>query len=243
MDRSVLAAGLLVFLAAAAALPQRSIDFDTTRPLKPGETLVVGFLGGWERWNDPRRGVRRTVLRLRAIPGISAESVENHKRHKANRIIIDAFDANRDGRLDLQERRAASIILFGQSLGGAAAVRTARDLDRMGIRVLLTVQVDSVGPADSVIPPNVAEAVNFFQRESWPLVGEKAIRAADPVRTRILGNFEYSYKNAKVYFPTEPWRVLGGSHAKMEQDPELWLSVERLISKAHSRDSVSLAGR
>jgi hypothetical protein len=242
MDRSV-AVCLLGFLAAGPALPQRPSDFDTPRPLKPGEMLVVGFLGGWERWNDPRRGVRRTVLSLRGIPGIRAESVENHKRHRALRLIVDAFDRDRNGRLDPPERRSASVILFGQSLGGAAVVRTARELDRMGIRVLLTIQVDSVGPAGSVIPPNVAEAVNFFQRESWPLVGEKAIRAADPARTSILGNFEYSYKNAKVYFPTEPWRVLGGSHAKMEQDPELWLSVQRLISEAHSRDSVTLAGR
>jgi hypothetical protein len=233
------AAFLLLALVAAPAGSQKLSDFAAPRPLPPGATLVIGFLGGWERWDDARRGVRRTVLHLREGPGLYAESVENHKRRRALDLIRDAFDTDGNGRLDAREASAARVILFGQSLGGAAVVHTARDLEKMGVPVLLTVQVDSVGRADALIPANVAAAVNFFQHEAWPLAGQAAIRAADPGRTRILGNFEYRYKGRQFVFPGEPWRVLGGSHAKMEQDAGLWAVVARHIRQAASPGPVS----
>jgi hypothetical protein len=226
---------LLMAVTAATAAAQRLKDFDTPRPLPRGDTLVIGFLGGWERWNDPRRGVRQTALALRTIPRMHAETIGNHNRKRALQLIREGFDFNGNGRLDPHEARDARLVLYGQSMGGGAAVLTARDLRKLGVPVLLTVQVDSVGRRDAVIPDNVAAAANFFQRESWPLVGQKTIRAEDPRKTRILGNYQYSYKDAKAFFPAEPWRALGGSHAKMEQDPELWGRVMELIVQAASR--------
>ena len=63
--------------------------------------------------------------------------------------------------------------------------------------------------------------------------GESEIRAADPSRTQILGNFRMVY----YFHPMDPsasWvrRKLGGSHAKMETDPLLWMQVEQLILNA-----------
>ncbi len=193
------------------------------------DTLVVGFLGGIDNPNDPRRGVTQTVRALETLPRVHAMAVSHHNRKHAIKLIREALDANHNGRLEPDEIREARVTLFGQSLGGSATVKAARDLQRLGVPVLLTVQVDSVGNGDAVIPANVAAAVNFFQRESWPLVGRKSIRAQDPSRTRIIGNYEYFYKDSKVVFPGEPWRALGGSHAKMEQDPELWARVAALI--------------
>ena len=80
--------------------------------------------------------------------------------------LFSLLDTNHDGVLSADEKSRARIILFGHSWGAAAAVMLARDLRREGIPVLLTVQVDSVAKMwqnDSIIPDNVAEAVNFYQ--------------------------------------------------------------------------------
>ena len=169
---------------------QRLADLTTPTPLPPGATLVVGFLGGYESWNDPHRGVRQLVLRLRGRPGVYAESISNHRRGVALSLIRRALDSNGNGRLDADERARARVILFGQSWGGAAAIETAQELDRLGVPVLLTAQVDSVGMHDGVIPANVRAAVNFYQHDPLTIQGRGAIRAADPARTAILGNFE-----------------------------------------------------
>jgi hypothetical protein len=80
------------------------------------------------------------------------------------------------------------LILYGQSFGGAAVVKLARELEVMGVPVLLTVQVDSVGRGDGIIPANVARAANLFQRNGLFIRGEPKIRAQDPSRTTIIGN-------------------------------------------------------
>jgi pimeloyl-ACP methyl ester carboxylesterase len=144
----------------------------------------------------------------------------------ALQLICAAFDAS--------ERAHARIILYGQSLGGGAVVNLARKLQTLGIPVLLTVQVDSVGLSDSVIPANVVAAANLFQRDGPPIMGRRRIRAADPTRTRIEGNFQYHYRFKTIDLSTASWRrkVLGGTHTKMELDPEVWAQVEGLIRGA-----------
>lgn len=218
-----------------ALLPAQTLkDLRTPVPLPSNATLVVGFLGGFEHWNDPQRGIRKLVLSLRDQPGVFAESVGNHHRRVALRFILKALDRNRDGRLDPEECRQARVILVGQSWGGAAAIATARDLDRLGVPVLLTAQIDSVGTHDGVIPPNVAAAVNFYQHDPLTIRGRSEIRAADASQTRIIGNFPSSYLMRSIDKSQAAWarRTLGGSHAKMELDPEIWLRVRRYIDDA-----------
>ena len=216
---------------AAGAAGQRLRDFTTPLPLPPGSTLVVGFLGGFERWNDPHRGVRKLALRLRAanIPGLYVETVENHRRRAAMTLIRRAIADNRQG---------ARIILYGQSWGGASVIKTARDLEKWDVPVLLTVQVDSVGAHDAVIPANVRAAANFYQRDPFTAIhGRTEIRAADPARTEILGNFRFSYILHDVDQSDASWarRKFGGSHNKMELDPAVWDRVEQLIRDAAER--------
>jgi len=227
---------LLMVFGCTISCAQRLSDMTTPVPLPPGSTLVIGFLGGYEPWNDEHRSVRRLVLSLRQRPGVYAESISNHRRRVALSLIRRALDTNRNGRLETQEKAAARIILFGQSWGGAAAIKTARDLERLGIPVLLTVQVDSVGVSDRVIPANVHAAVNFYQHDPLTIQGRTKIQAADPARTAILGNFEESYLHRSVDESNAslPRRVFGGSHAKMELDPAVWNEVERYISDAIS---------
>ena len=199
-------------------------------PMRAGDALILGFLGAWERWDDEHRGVRKLALRLRS-QGLHVETVSNHKRGVALKLIRQALDANRDGRLSDTERSSVHLILYGQSLGGLAVVKLARKLESMHVPVLLTIQIDSVGLSDVTIPKNVAQAANLHQQSPFSLRGQDVIRAADPNRTRIIENRRFEYS---VLFPTdrpETWarRRLGGGHAQMEADPAVWAHVENLI--------------
>jgi hypothetical protein len=99
--------------------------------------------------------------------------------------------------------------------------------------VLLTIQVDSVakiGQNDTVIPANVAQAVNFYQTKGL-LHGRPEIRAADPARTEIIGNFRFEYRTNPLACAEYPWfdRVFVKSHTEIECDPIVWTQVEDLI--------------
>jgi len=216
---------------------QRLYDMVTPTPLPPGTTLVIGFLGGYERWDDEHRSIRQLTLKLRNRPGVYAESIANHNRAVSLKLIRRALDTNRNGKLDPDERARARVILYGQSWGGAAAIATAEDLDKLGVPVLLTVQVDSVGIHDQMIPANVLAAVNYYQHDPLTIQGRQQIRAADPAKTRILGNFAATYTRRSIDETNASWarRTFGGSHAKMELDPAIWSQVERYIVDAISR--------
>lgn len=225
----------LALIATSRLAAQRLADFTAPQPLPAGGVLIVGFLGGFERWNDEERGIRKVALDLRSagLSNVFVETVGNHRRRTALKLIRRALDSNRNGRLEPEEAQSAKVILYGQSWGGAAVVKTARDLNRRGVPVLLTVQVDSVGLRDGLIPPNVRSAANFFQADLLTIRGQTEIRAADPARTTILGNFQFTY----YFHPMDPdasWvrRKFGGSHAKMELDPMIWAQVKQLILDA-----------
>lgn len=232
---------LVVFIAltAAFALPlsaQRMTDFTAPAPLPPGSTLIIGFLGGVEKWNGEYHRVRMLALDLRErnLRGVYVETVENHHRGRAIALIKKALDQNGDGRLDENERHSVSIILYGHSMGGAAVVKAARELEKMGVPVALTVQIDSVGVSDAVIPSNVARAANLYQREGKLIRGRTVIRAEDPQKTQILGNFLYTYRGKYVEMSNLPWyhKVVPSVHMKMERDPEVWAKVEFFILDA-----------
>ncbi len=218
---------------AAAARGQRYQDFTTPAPLKEGDVLIIGFMGGRESWDNDKRGVRKLALKLRAmnLPGVHVETVENKKRRLALELIRNAFDRDRDGRLDERERSSARLVVYGQSFGGAAVVKFARQLKEMGVPVLLTVQVDSVGRGDKVIPSNVRRAANLFQRDGLLIKGEREIRAEDPTRTTIIGNFKFDYGGKEIDLSEVSWlkRLFQAAHTKMDHDPEVWALVERTI--------------
>ncbi len=180
------------------------------------------------------------MLKLRAQNGVFAESLSNHNQKTALKFILRALDTNRDGKLDITERARARIILLGQSWGGAATIDVARELDRLGVQVLLTAQVDSVGLRDQVVPRNVRAAVNFYQRDPLTIEGRNEIRAADSSKTAILGNFEETYVRHPIdarNASNSSWArsTFGGSHARLELDPAIWNSVEQYISEAISK--------
>ena len=212
---------------------QRYHHLSTPTPLSQRHFLVLGFMGGREPWDNEKRGVRKLALRLRSLSlsGVYVETIENKKRDLALELIRRAFDHNQNGILDPQEKNRAQLILYGQSFGGAAVVKLARQLEKMKFPVLLTVQVDSVGIGDEVIPSNVGRAANLFQGNGIIIRGESSIHPEDPKKTEILGNFEFDYTQKKIDISEVSWfkRLFRTAHTKMDFDPEVWEKVEELI--------------
>ena len=231
----VLLALISLTLQGACIFPrgQRYSHFTTPTPIDRGQILILGFMGGREPWNNDDRYVRKLALKLRSLndPRLSIETIENTKRSLAIELIIRAFDRDRDGKLDQLERSSGRLILYGQSFGGAAVVKLARQLKEMDIPVLLTVQVDSVGRDDSKIPSNVARAANLFQSNGWFIRGEPEIRAEDPARTEITGNFKFDYSHSSIDISGVPFmkKAFRVAHTRMEYDPAVWAKVENLI--------------
>lgn len=234
--------GLLAMATILSADSRRQTfeDFVTPLPLKPGETLVLGIVGGWERWDNPGRCIRRTAvyLKRRQLPGVHVETVENHSLDLAERLIREAFDFDGNGTLTREEARRARLILFGQSLGGRATLRLARTIEAWGITVQLAVVVDAYGRDSYVVPANVRAAANYFQRDQFMVKGASEIRTADPRKTRILLNRQVTYegKAPPTEFVEESFlrRTFMGSHLILEFDLALWREVEDLIADAAS---------
>jgi hypothetical protein len=231
-------AGVLLLVSSGGCLlrGQRYNTFTTRTPLEQNEILILGFIGGREPWNNDRYCVRRLALKLRSmnLPDVHIETVENKKRSLAIELITNALDRNHDGKLDQQERASAQLILYGQSFGAAAVVKLARQLKEIGVPVLLTVQVDSIGREDAIIPSNVASAANLFQRNGWFIRGEPEIRAEEPTKTTIIGNFKYDYSHSKIDISRVSWlkKSFRIAHTRMEHDADAWGKVEELIVSA-----------
>lgn len=235
---TVCAVGVLLLVSCNACLSrgQRYRHFITPTPLQKNEILILGFMGGREPWDNDERSVRKLALKLRSMynPDICVETVENKKRTLALELIRNAFDRNRDGRFDERERASIRLIVYGQSFGGAAVVKLARQLQKMGVPVFLTVQVDSVGRGDGIIPSNVLRAANLFQSNGRFIRGEREIRAEDPAKTTIIGNFKFDYAQKDIDISKVSWgkKAFRVAHTKMEYDPEVWDRVEALIVEA-----------
>jgi hypothetical protein len=231
--------GLAVTLAILAAnLPSASaVDSAKLRPLKvaPAANIVIGFVGGFVGHNNQHHGPVQLAQRIR--PEFAKDTYvrvfENRRRKRAYDAIAQLLDTNGDGILSAEEKARARIVLFGQSWGASAAVLLARDLRREGVPVLLTVQVDSVAKLwqkDSIIPDNVAEAVNFYQPHGF-IHGRSRITAADSTKTQIIGNYLTDYRKTPVECPDASWfdRVFTPGHMQSECDPHLWSQIETLV--------------
>ncbi len=214
---------------------QQYHHLSTPTPIQGDQTLILGFLGGFERWNDESRGVRKLAIKLDAmnLPNVHVETLENSKRDLAIKFIQHAFDHNQNGFLDDWERDSARIILYGHSLGGAAVVKLSEELKKMDVPVLLTVQIDSVGFAydDHIIPSNVKRAANLFQDDGWILQGEDRIEPENPNKTKVVANIRFGYRNKNVDMSSVTWkrRLFWNAHNKMDADPEVWATVGQLI--------------
>lgn len=208
--------------------------------LRNQNVIIVGFVGGFVKasnTNHPEVWFAG-YLRDHYCPNVHADVFANHQGKTALREVLRLLDRDRDGVVTPAEKQQAAIVIYGHSWGGSQTVALARQLDRWGIPVRLTVQIDSVdklGQHDSVIPPNVENAISFYQSRG-PLHGKPKIRAADPARTKILGNVQMSYEHRRIDCTNYPWfaRTFNKPHHEIENDPLVWERVASLIDSTLS---------
>jgi len=226
---------ILLLLSADSALAQGQLSL-ATDPHTPAPTLVIGFMGGFVHSDDLRHSEAQLAQRLDESYGdrVLVEMFENRQRTQARGSIIHWVRRLEAARITGEAIPQPRIILFGHSWGASAVVYLARELEREGIPVTLTIQVDSVrkhGEDDSVIPANVIEAINFYQPNGI-LHGQLRIKAADPTYTTILGNYRLAYEREPAACHAYPWynRLLFKGHTAIECDPHVWSQIQMLIA-------------
>ena len=197
--------------------------------------IVIGFVGGFIKHDNPVHSEVQLAARLRKDypSGVDVETFESYRGDNARKRVLSLLDTNHDGALTPDEKKSSRIIIYGHSWGGSKAIALARELEKNGIPVLLTIQVDSISRIhrnDAVIPANVAQAANFYQPNGL-FHGQPAIRAADAARTRIIGNFRFDYKASPYKCGEYPWydRIFAKPHTQIECDSTVWKQVELLI--------------
>ena len=237
----VLSWGLLVSIPhqAFAQTDAPAANYTQTTP-----TLVIGFTGGFVHSDDLRHSEPQLAENVEHAYGdrVVVGMFENRQRAQARRMVLDWIGRLKAAGL-LEDGAQPRIILFGHSWGASAVVYLARDLEQDGVPVALTVQVDSIkkhAEDDSVIPANVAEAVNFYQ-SGGALHGQSDITAADPSSTRILGNYRLTYSHEPDACRAYPWRdrFFFKGHTAIECDPQVWSQVKMLIEDRLPRHSFS----
>jgi hypothetical protein len=212
------------------------------------QAIVIGFVGGFVKHDDPKHPEVQfaAYLRDRYPSAVHAEVFSNHSGQEAFLQVLRLLDTDHDGTLTTAEKEHARIIIYGHSWGASETVSLARKLEEQGIPVLLTIQVDIIakpGQKGSTIPPNVAKAVNFYQSRG-PFHGRSEIFAADPARTKIIGSFQLSYENHPINCDNYRWyaRVFNKPHNEIENDPRVWDQAASLIdSELSDRESTPLA--
>ena len=197
--------------------------------------IIVGFVGGFAKRDDLKHPeVNFAALLNKTYPSIlHAEVFANHDGNRALERVLQLVDSNEDGVITATEKEKATVIIYGHSWGGSQTVALARALGQHGIPVELTIQVDSVrkpGQDDSIIPPNVKKAINFYQTRG-PIHGRPIIRAADLGKTNILGNLQMTYQDREIDCANYPWvpRHFNKPHHEIENDPRVWDQVVSLI--------------
>jgi hypothetical protein len=205
------------------------------RSMPVDKAIVIGFVGGFVHRDDMRHPEVQFAAFLRETYAsqVHAEVFENHDSKHALRRVLQLLNEDGGGVLTSHEKETARIIIYGHSWGASEAVTLASELGRLNIPVALVILVDSVhkpGHYDAVIPPNVRNAVNFYQTKSITQ-GRSHIRVADPEHTHISGNFRMTYHDRRINCSNYPWlaRHLNRGHHEIENDPRVWEGISLLI--------------
>lgn len=198
--------------------------------------VVVGFVGGFVRANDERHPEVQMIERIaQDNPNVHAVVFGNHSTETARKQILQWLDTDQDGRVSGEEKQRARIILVGHSWGGAAVVELANELDQSPVPILLTIQLDSVNKPrgnDCLIPPNVEQALNFYQTRGLAH-GCRQLEPLDASRTQVVANLRFDYTALPAECASYPWfdRHVLKTHNVMDCDPQIWSLVERNIRR------------
>ena len=199
------------------------------------ETIVIGFVGGFSKPDDLQRPevLFASYLRERYGSQIHARVFSNRDAKGALSYVLRFLDTNQDRVVSGDEKRHARVIIYGHSWGASETAEFAKELGRHRVPVRLTVQLDIIkkpGQKSAIIPPNVANAINFYQSEG-PLHGQPTIVASDPANTTILGNIRMAYDHSTVNCDNYNWfvRTFNKPHHEIENDANVWDQVASLI--------------
>jgi len=217
-------------------LCQRAVADRERSQVIPAETIVVGFLGGFVKADDTRHPevLFASYLREHYTSGIHVKVFSNHDGKAAMSYVMRCLDRNHDGIVSNEEKERARIIIYGHSWGASETVALAKKLERLGVPVILTIQVDIIskfGQKPTLIPANVAQAVNFYQSRG-PLHGRSKIMAVDSALTTILGNIHMEYDSRSVNCDNYNWfvRSFNKPHHEIENDPLVWSQIAVLVN-------------
>jgi hypothetical protein len=214
---------------------QRKPIIRSSNAFSSDKTVVIGFVGGFVKADDLKHPeiLFASYLREHYSTEVQARVFSNHEGTKAFAYVMRLLDRNHDGLLSNEERRSARIIIYGHSWGASETAAFAAELGGHGIPVLLTIQLDIIakpGQNPTVIPPNVANAINFYQPDGV-LHGRPKIVAFDPALTAILGNIRMTYDDSPVNCDNYNWfvRTFNKPHHEIENDARVWDRVAALI--------------
>jgi len=212
------------------------------------KAIILGFVGGFVKRDDVNHPevLFAEYLRSRYGSAVHVEVFGNHEEKKALEDTIQRLNADSSGSVTVAEKTQVKIILYGHSWGASEVLAFARELQRRGIPVALTLQIDSVkkfGSDDRTVPANVAKAVNFYQRKGLT-PGQSLIVPADAARTEILGNFQMKYQDHQVKCDNYRWvsRTFNKPHHEIENDPKIWYQVASLIDSELLRTDAEIGG-
>jgi pimeloyl-ACP methyl ester carboxylesterase len=207
-----------------------------SRQSEDNRVIVVALLGGFVPRSESHHPEVQLIRQLQQEYPVGAyfRVFENHRIDDAYKAILEQLDLDQTQTATEQNKHHIRVVLLGHSWGASAVVRLARKLEHKGVPIALTVQVDSVAKPfsdDRLIPANVAEAANFYQTRGL-IHGRSEIRAADPKRTTIIGNFRREYKTEPSACRQFPWysRLFTKGHIEIECDPDLWSEVKTLLN-------------
>jgi len=234
----------LILVLAAIAVVTPAIAYSQEPILREGRptiappvrnVIIIGFVGGFVSRNDTKHPEVQFAAYLRdRYPSIHVDVFGNHYGQKALDDVIRLLDTNHDGVLTFLEKEQATVIIYGHSWGATETVEFAHKLEEMSIPIALTIQVDTIrkpGHKISTIPPNVADAINFYQTKG-PLHGQPEITAADPIHTKILGSIHMTYENRPINCDNYSWysRTINKPHHMIENDFRVWDELATLIN-------------
>jgi hypothetical protein len=197
--------------------------------------IILGFVGGFVSVNDTKHPEVQFAAYLRdRYPSAHVEVFGNHQGRKALHTVEDLLDTDRNGTLSPTEKDQATVIIYGQSWGATETLAFARQLGQLGIPVALTIQVDTIRKPlhnATTVSPNVASAINFYQTRGF-LHGRPETVAADPARTKILGNIRMTYEDRPINCDNYSWyaRTFNKPHHEIENDLRVWDELASLIN-------------
>jgi hypothetical protein len=132
---------------------------------------VHTMLGGLGLFSTGMRTLSGTVVEECQVP---APSDMWYNAGNVTRSIVAYYHKHKNHR---------PIILVGHSLGANEQIKVARNLNKLGIPVDLLVTVDAV--SQSIVPPNVKHAMNFYKPGYVPMFSGLQLKAVDREKTYI----------------------------------------------------------